>query len=118
MLLSASWDSVRFSWLNGVALDREFNPAAIGRKSGVLCAESMGLAPLRSGVEVRESALSRGKPLGTLTAANELGVEGCAEGVCDNCAFTAVKPPELTGVNPEEIAGRGNSAGGVGTESP
>lgn len=33
------------------------------------------------------------------------------------CVLTAVKPPELTGVKPDEKAGLGNSEGGVGAAS-
>jgi len=79
----------------------------------VLWADNMGLAPLRPGVEFRESTLSRCSPLVALTAANELGVDGWGGGTMGGCALTAVNFPALTGVKLEGIIGRGISAGGV-----
>lgn len=69
------------------------------------------------GVEVRESMFSRCRLLGTFTAANGVGVEGGTEGARAECAFTAVKPPEFTGMKPDGMAGRGSSEGGVGATS-
>jgi len=115
MLLSPSWDKVRFSWLKACPLDSGVRPSAVGLKSGVLLAESMGLSPLRRGVDVRESAKSLCSPLGVFTAEKEL-LAGVAEGMGAEFPLTGVKLPALTAVNPEEITGRGSS-GGVGTAS-
>ena len=57
-----------------------------------------------------------------LTAENDAGVGvdiagggGCDCGCgCGGCTFTAVKPPVLTAVKPEDMADRGSSGGGVG----
>jgi hypothetical protein len=117
-LSSASWDSVRFNWLNICPLDRGVKPCAVGRRSGVLLADSIGLPPFRRGVAVRESTWSRWKPLGVFTAENEPEAAGCAGGACGVWALTAVKPPEFTGVKPDDTAGRSTSGGGVGATSP
>lgn len=47
-----------------------------------------------------------------------MGVEVTDGGACGGCALTAVNPPPaLTAVKPDDIAGRGNSVGGVGAAS-
>jgi hypothetical protein len=79
-LLSGSCEKVRFIWLKGSPFDNGVKPMPIGRRSGVLSADNMGLPPFRIGVDVRDSRASRCKPFGALTAAKEPGVAGGAEG--------------------------------------
>jgi hypothetical protein len=55
--------------------------------------------------------------LGVLSVENEPGAEGCAGVACGVCELTDVKPPEFTGVKPEGMAARCDSAGGVGATS-
>jgi len=91
---------------------------AVGRKSGVLCADIIGLPPFRSGVDVRESTLSRELPFCAFTAENDAGAGVCAWGVEEGWALTAVNPPELTAVKPDDATGRVGSAGAAGVASP
>lgn len=113
MPLSVSGDRVRFIGLGHCPFERE----AEGRKSGVFSADSMGVSPFRSGVEVVESNTLGWKPLDALTALKEVETgSGCGEGC--GCVFTGVKPPEFAAVNPDmDGGGRSPSVGGVAATS-